>query len=141
MCVCVCVCVCVCCGFSGYWSWLVRTYWVHLFLFLGFPDSSVGKEMACNARDPGSIPGSGRSPGEGKGYPLQYSGLENSVDCIDHGVTKSWTQLSGFHFTSLSYLYILWHSVLKLALVGGFWPVKVTSATDQPLSPYPRVDC
>ena len=65
-----CVCVCVCCGFSGYWSWLVRTYWVHLFLFLGFPDSSVGKEMACNARDPGSIPGSGRSPGEGKGYPL-----------------------------------------------------------------------
>ena len=46
---------------------------------LGFPDSSVGKESACNAGDPGSIPGLGRSPGEGKGYPLQYSGLENSV--------------------------------------------------------------
>ena len=51
-------------------------------LTLGFPDSSVGKESACNAGDPGSIPGSGRSPGEGKGYPLQYSGLEKSKDCI-----------------------------------------------------------
>ena len=46
----------------------------------GFPDSSVSKESACNAGDPGSIPGSGRSPGEGIGYPLQYSGLENSMD-------------------------------------------------------------
>ena len=50
--------------------------------FRGFPDSSVGKESACNAGDPSSIPGSGRSPGEGKGYPLQYSGLENSMDCM-----------------------------------------------------------
>ena len=46
----------------------------------GFPDSSVGKESARNAGDPGSIPGSGRSAGEGKGYPLQYSSLENSTD-------------------------------------------------------------
>ena len=46
----------------------------------GFPDSSVGKESACNAGYPGSIPGSGRSPGERKGYPLRYSGLENSMD-------------------------------------------------------------
>ena len=45
----------------------------------GFPDSLVGKELACNAGDSGSIPGLGRSPGEGKGYPLQYSGLENSM--------------------------------------------------------------
>ena len=45
-----------------------------------FPDSSVGKESDCNARDPSWIPGLGRSPGEGKGYPLQYSGLENSMD-------------------------------------------------------------
>ena len=44
------------------------------------------KESACNAGDPNSIPGSGRSPGEGKGYPLQYSGLETSMDCIVHGV-------------------------------------------------------
>ena len=56
----------------------------------GFPDSSVGKESACNGGNPGSTPGLGRSPGEGKGYPLQYSGLENSVDCIVHGVAKSW---------------------------------------------------
>ena len=47
---------------------------------LGFPDSSVGKESASNVGDPGSIPGSRRSPGEGKDYPLQYSGLENSMD-------------------------------------------------------------
>ena len=64
----------------------------------GFPDSSTGKELTCNAGDPGLIPGLGRSPGEGKGYPLQYSGLENSMDCIVHGVTKSQTQLSNFHF-------------------------------------------
>ena len=45
-----------------------------------FPDISIGKESACNEGDPGSIPGLGRCPGEGKGYPLQYSGLENSMD-------------------------------------------------------------
>ena len=50
-------------------------------------------ESACNAGDLGLIPGLGRSPGEGKGYPLQYSGLENSMDCIVHGVAKSQTQL------------------------------------------------
>ena len=48
--------------------------------------------------DLGSISGLGRSSGEGKGYPLQYSGLENSMDCIVHGVAKSQTQLSDFHF-------------------------------------------
>ena len=51
------------------------------------------------AGDLGSIPGLGRSPGEGKGYPLQYYGLENSMDCIVHGVAKNWTQLIDFHFT------------------------------------------
>ena len=53
--------------------------------------SSAGKESACNLGDLGSIPRLGRSPGEGKGYPLQYSGLENSKDCIAHGVPKNWT--------------------------------------------------
>ena len=53
--------------------------------FKGFPCSSAGKEFTCNAGDLGSIPGLGRSLGEGKGYPLQYSGLENSMDCIVHG--------------------------------------------------------
>ena len=110
---------------------------------MDFPDSSVGKESACNAGDPGSIPGSRRSPGEGigysfqyswaslvaqlvknlpamretwvqslgwedplekgKGYPLQYSSLENSMDCIVHGISKSWTRPNDFHFTSLRY--------------------------------------
>ena len=61
----------------------------------GFPDSSAGKESACNAGVLGSIPGLGRSPGEGNRYPLQYSGLENSMDCIVHGVAKSWTRFIG----------------------------------------------
>ena len=64
----------------------------------GFPDSSVGKESPCNVGDLGSTPGLGRSPGEGQGYPFQYSGLEDSMDCIVLGVTKSRTQLSAFHF-------------------------------------------
>ena len=54
------------------------------------PCGSAGEESACSAGDLGSIPGLGRSPGEGKGCPLQYSGLENSMDYIVHGVTKSW---------------------------------------------------
>ena len=53
-------------------------------------------------RDTGSIPGFGRSPGEGNGYPLQYSGLENSMDCIVHGVAKSQTRLNDFHFHLVS---------------------------------------
>ena len=65
-----------------------------------FPDSSVGKESACNAGDLGLIPGVGRSPREGKGYPFQFSGLENSMDCIVHGVAKSPAQLSNSQFTS-----------------------------------------
>ena len=69
-------------------------------VFLGFPCGSTGKESACNVGDLGSIPRLGRSPGKGKGYPFQYSGLENSMDCIVLGVTNSWTRLSDFHFTS-----------------------------------------
>ena len=68
----VCVCVCV----------------------YGFPCGSAGKESACNAGDLGLIPGLG----EGKGYPLQYSGLENSMHFIVHGVAKSRTRLSNFNF-------------------------------------------
>ena len=71
-------------------------------VIMGFPDSLVGKESACTAGDSSLIPGLGRCHGEGKDYPLQYSGLENSMDCMVHGVTKSQTQLSAFHFTSLS---------------------------------------
>ena len=72
---------------------------------MGFPCGSAGKESASNAGDLGLIPGLGRSPGEGKGYPLQYSGLENSMDCIVHRFAKSWTQLSDFHFLSIMSLY------------------------------------
>ena len=64
----------------------------------GFPNISVCKESTCNAGNPGSIPVSGRSPGEGKAYPLQYAGLENSMYHIVHGIAKSQTQLSDFHF-------------------------------------------
>ena len=68
-------------------------------LDLDFPCGSAGKESACNAGDLGLIPELGRSPGEGKGYPPQYSGLENSMGYIVHRVTESWTRLSGFHFS------------------------------------------
>ena len=89
-------------GFSRqeYWSGLPfpsPRYRLPTPIFLGFPCGSAGKESACNVGDLGLIPGLGRSPGEGKGYPLQYSGLENSIDCIVHGVAKSQTQLSDFH--------------------------------------------
>ena len=69
----------------------------------GSPGGSDGKESACNAGDLGSVPGLRRSPGEGNGYPLQYSCLENAMDrgawwVTVHGVTKSWTRLSDKHF-------------------------------------------
>ena len=69
-------------------------------------DGSAGKSTYSTA-DLGSIPELGRSPGEKNGYPLQYSGLENSMDSIVHGVAKSWTRLSNFHFIVILWL---WHS-------------------------------
>ena len=119
---------------------------------IGFPCGSAGKESTWNAGDPGSIPGSGRSAGEGigypllcswaslvaqvknphcsvgdlgsipglgrslgegMGYPLQYSSLENSVDCIVHGVTKSWTRLRDSHFT--------WMMLMNTDLARALW--------------------
>ena len=95
---------------------------------LGFPFGSAGKESACNVRALGSILGLGTSPGEGKAYPLQYSGLENSMDCIVHGVAKSWTRLSDFHFTTLHFMY--------LGLVGPYFlPLKRVSRHCCPWSP------
>ena len=89
-------------------SWLVNIHLVNNFLtgsvgkgsvwILGFPCGSAGKESICNAGNLGSIPGLGRSCEERKDYPLQYSGLENSMDCVVHGFTKSQTPLSNFHF-------------------------------------------
>ena len=78
-----------------------------------FPRSSAGKESACNAGDLDVIPGLGRSPGEGNGYPLRYSGLEKPMDCIVHGVATSRTWLSDFHMvqsrrTQKSKLFLSW---------------------------------
>ena len=82
-------------------SWVRKIHWrrdrLHTPVFLDFPGRSAGKESACNVGDLGLIPELGRSTGKGNGYPLQYSGLENSMDWIVHGVAKSQTRLSDFH--------------------------------------------
>ena len=73
-------------------SWIVKIHWrrdrLPTLVFSGFPCGSAGKESVCNAGNLGFIPALGRSPGKGNGYPLQYSGLENSMDCIVLGVAK-----------------------------------------------------
>ena len=83
---------------------------------MGFPGGSDGKESACNARDLALIPGLERSPEEGNAYPLQYSGLESTMDCIVHGVAKSWTWLSEFHFIRMYKLRqdSMWKLMIKL---------------------------
>ena len=74
------------------WGKRVKSIVFFFFFFLnGFHGNSAGKESICNAGDLASIPGLGRIPGEGNGYPLRYSGLENSIDCMVLGVTKSQT--------------------------------------------------
>ena len=73
----------------------------------GFPCSSIGKESACNAGEWGSIPGLGRSLGEGKGYPLQYSGLENPMDYTVCGVPESRTGLATFTLSLCCALYLV----------------------------------
>ena len=88
-------------------------------LFLSFLCGSVGKESACNVGALGSIPELGRPPGKGKGYPLWYSGLENLVDCIVHGVAKSRTRLNDFDF---------WCSCLKNPEDRGVWQATVQRA-------------
>ena len=77
----------------------------------GFPGGSAGKESAYNEGNLGLIPGLGRSPEEGKGYPLQYPGLENSMDCIVLEATKSRTRLSDFDF------YLL----MVIQIISKFW--------------------
>ena len=89
---------------------------------VGFPGGSEVKASACNAGDLGSIPGSGRSPGEGNGNPLQYSCLENPMDggawwATVHGVTKSRTRLSDFTF-SFTYGYLIFDKGGKNILWG-----------------------
>ena len=76
-------------------SWVVKILWrrdrLPIPVFLGFPGEAAGKESTCDTGDLGLIPGLGRSPEEWNSYPVQYSGLENSIDFTVHGVTKSWT--------------------------------------------------
>ena len=94
------------------YSWVRKIPWrkerLPTPLFLGFLCGSAGKESACNVGDLDLMPGLGRSPGEGNSYPLQYSGLENSMDCITHGVATSQTRLSDFHFQK----FIVWSQSL-----------------------------
>ena len=94
--------ICLQCRRPQFDTWVSKVPWRRKKLltpvFLGFPCCSAGKESTCNAGDLGWIPRLGRSAGEGKGYPLQYSGMENSTDYTVHGVSKSQTQLSNFHF-------------------------------------------
>ena len=93
-------------GDPGSIPWVRKVHWrrdrLPTPVFLGFPCGSAGKEFTCNEGGLGLTPGLGRSPGEEKGYPLQYSGLENSMDCIVCGIPKSRIRLRNFHFTSLT---------------------------------------
>ena len=73
-------------AFAWHFKWFI---YINSFIHGGFPGGSDSKESACNVGDVGLIPGLGRSSGEGNGYPVQYSCLENSMDCIVHGVTES----------------------------------------------------
>ena len=77
---------------------LLRYNLYYIIPYKGFPGSSAGKESTCNARDLDLIPRLGRSSGEGKGYSVQYWSLENSMDCIIHGVPKSQTRLTTLFF-------------------------------------------
>ena len=96
-------------------------------MFLGFPGSSDGKESTCNEGNLGSIPGLGRSPGEGNGCPLQYSGLENCIDrgglqARIHGVAKNQTRLSDFPSSPLRSSLSQLSKVLSPRLQSSFCP-------------------
>ena len=116
----------VVCKRPGFDSWIGKICWrrdrLPTPVCLGFPGGSAGKESARNAGDLGSIPGLGRSPGGGNCYPLQYSGLENSMDYTVHGVTKSRTRLSHFYL----------HQVLVAAC-------ELFSCNTWDLAPQPRI--
>ena len=89
---------------------------------MGFPGGSDGKESSCNAGDLGLIPGLGRFPGEGNSYPLQYSGLEKCMNCIVHGVAKSWTQRVGHTWATFALTH--WKKInqyLLPQLLGKKW--------------------
>ena len=88
--------------------------WTPAIFLSSFPCDSVDKESACNAEDLGSIPGLGSSPGEGKGYPLQYSGLENSVDCVQ------WQRV-GHDWTTFTFIFLDNKSRFDFVQVKSLW--------------------
>ena len=96
-------------------------------LDVGFPCGSAGKESAFNGEDLGLILELGISPGKGKGYPLQYSGLEKSMDGIVHGVAKSRTQLSDFHFhIDVNFMTATYSIALSFVLFPSAWYIVIT---------------
>ena len=100
------------------YTWNFFFSWLFIW---SFPCGSAGKESACNVGDLGSIPGLGRFSGESIGYPLQYSGLENSMDCIVYGVAKSWTWLSDFHSLAFIWSKIGWPHISALSAKRDIW--------------------
>ena len=99
-------------------SWVGKLHWRRVRLtvpvFLGFPCGLAGKEYTCNAGDLGLIPGLGRSPGEGKGYPLQYSRLENSMDYTAHVVTMSRTLIQILKFTMNTFCQLTYFQTIHI---------------------------
>ena len=104
-------------GLSILFHWSIFLFLCQYHTVLGFPCGSAGKESTCNVGDLGSIPGLGRSPGEETGYPVQYSGLENFMDCVVHGVTKSWTRQSNFHTHTVSWTIVYSYTIQLCSIV------------------------
>ena len=117
---------------NGCWI-LSNSFSLSIHMIMDFLGGSDSKESAWSVEDLGLIPGLGRSPGEGNGYPLQYSGLENFMDrgawqATVHGIAKSQTWMNNFHFTSLSFCNVLHHidlHILNYICMSGInptWP-------------------
>ena len=114
-------------------TWVRSLGWEDSPVFLGFPCGSAGKESTCNEGDLGSIPGLGTPPGDWKGYPFQFSGLENSMDCI---VSRTWLSDFHFHFVDLwsqinfnfplpKWNLFLWKSLWQTTLLVRVWYSKI----------------
>ena len=109
---------CLQCRRHWFDSWAVKVCWrrdrLPTPIFLGFPCGSGGKEFTCNERDLGSIPGLRRSPGEGKGYLLQYTGLENPMDYIVQGSQRvGHARTTLMSFTSMFPQYPFWQQFVS----------------------------
>ena len=105
-------------------------------MFLGFLCGSTGKESTFNAGDLGLIPGLGRSPGEGKSYPLQYFGLENSMDCTVRRVAKSRTQLGDFRILCLILQRHPVFHILRFFLSGELCHICTSTFAAQDMAPW-----